>query len=649
MGEAACPSASKHIILGTAGHIDHGKTALVKALTGVDTDRLKEEKERGITIELGFASLALPGGVTLGIVDMPGHEKFIDHMVAGASGIDLVLLVVAADEGVMPQTREHLDICTLLGIRAGVVALTKVDLVDAEMEELAREDVRGLLQGTFLEGSPIISFSAVTGRGTQDLVAAIEAAAGRAQEKRSEGFPRLPVDRVFTMKGFGTVLTGTLLSGTLRVGDTVEILPGGHRAKIRGIQTHNRPVEESRAGRRTAVNLQGIDKAMVRRGDILVEPGRFRPSYMLYAYLEGVPHLQKPLADRTRLMFHWGTTKVYCRIVLVGSSSIPPGEGAMVQVRLEKPVFPVFGDRFIVRDFSTNRTVGGGIVLDPHAPKHKKKAEAEILPWLGRLRNGRLEDRLLYFVWKEGFTGASSTELAAVTNLPLSETSSALRALVEKGDLVVIDPEEERCVTEGRSKEVREAILSELSAYHREHPSQIGPLKEELRARLPERISEKLYQHSLATLAARGDIVVEREKIRLASHTVSLDAESLQTEQRVTDLLKAARLQPPSFKELCEQLQCKAQTLRPLLEHMAETGKAVKVSEDLFFHPDEIERLTKDLVRHLKEKGRIETQEFKALSDTTRKYTIPLLEYFDRVRITLRVGEHRVLRSKEPA
>lgn len=648
MRETARLSASKHIIVGTAGHIDHGKTALVKALTGVDTDRLKEEKERGITIELGFASLELPGGITLGIVDMPGHEKFIDHMVAGASGIDLVLLVVAADEGVMPQTREHLDICTLLGIRTGVVALTKVDLVDPEMEELAREDVKGLLQGTFLEDSPIISFSAVTGRGTQDLVAAIETAAARAQEKRSEGFPRLPVDRVFTMKGFGTVLTGTLLSGTLRVGDTVEILPGGHRAKIRGIQTHNRPVEESRAGRRTAVNLQGIEKAMVRRGDVLVEPGLLRPSFMLYAYLESVPHLQKPLADRARLMFHWGTTKVYCRIVLIGPSSVPPGDGAMVQLRLEKPVFPVFGDRFIVRDFSTNRTVGGGLILDPHAPKYKKKAEAEILPWLERLRNGRLEDCLLYFVWKQGSMGAPIKELAAVTNLPLSETRNALSRLVEKGDLVVVDPEEARFVTAGRSKEVCEAILCELSTYHREHRSQTGPLKEELRARLPERISEKLYHHSLATLAARGDIVVEREKIRLASHAVSLDAESLETEERVADRLKTAGLQPPSFKELCEQLHCKAQTLRPVLEHMAETGKAVKVSEDLFFHPEEIERLTRDLVRHLKERGLIETQEFKVLSGTTRKYTIPLLEYFDRVRITLRVGEHRVLRSKEP-
>ncbi len=332
---------------------------------------LTGSKKKKITIELGFTSLTLPGGLTLGIVDMPGHEKFIDHMVAGASGIDLVLLVVAADEGVMPQTREHLDICRFLGIRAGLVALTKVDVVDEEMEELAREDVRSLLKGTFLEDSPIVSFSAVTGKGKEALLSAIEQQIHKAQEKQAEGFCRLPIDRVFTVKGFGTVLTGTLLSGTVRVGDIVEILPHGHRAKIRGIQTYNRSVAESRAGCRTAINLQGLEKSMVQRGDLLVEPGRFQPSYMIYAHFQSVSQNPKPLADRTRLMFHWGTTKVFSRLVLLETASIPPGGEAWVQIRLEKPIFPVYGDRFILRDFSTNRTVGGGVVLDPYATKYK--------------------------------------------------------------------------------------------------------------------------------------------------------------------------------------------------------------------------------------------------------------------------------------
>ena len=402
------PPMEKRVILGTAGHIDHGKTALVRALTGVDTDRLKEEKQRGITIELGFTSLPLPSGLRLGIVDVPGHEKFIDHMVAGATGIDLVILVVAADEGVMPQTVEHLEICRLLGIRTGLIALTKKDLVDEEMQALALDDVQDLIQGTFLEGKPIVPVSSTTGEGKEALLEAIEHCAREARERSTSGVARMPIDRVFTMKGFGTVVTGTLLSGRLALSETVEILPSGHRPKIRGIQVHNEQVADAAAGCRTAVNLQGIEKAAIRRGEILSEQGRFAPSYRVNASFHCLKNAPKALPNRFRVMVHWGTERVFGRIVFLDPiPAMEPGNTGWAQISVESPIFPVIGDRFIIRDFSTNHTLGGGVILDPRAQKFKAKHRDALIPWLERLKSEAPEDKISYLVWKQGVGGCS--------------------------------------------------------------------------------------------------------------------------------------------------------------------------------------------------------------------------------------------------
>ncbi len=637
----------KRIILGTAGHIDHGKTALVKLLTGIDTDRLKEEKERGITIELGFASLVLPSGLRLGIVDMPGHERFIDHMVAGASGIDLVLLVVAADEGVMPQTVEHLEICQLLGVKTGLVALTKSDLVDAEMLELAREDVSELVRGTFLEGKPVIPFSSVTGEGRQALLEALEALAAEATSKGQEGFARMPIDRVFTMRGFGTVVTGTLLAGRLRVGDTVEILPSGHRAKIRGLQVHNQPVEESLAGSRTAVNLQGLEKSSIERGETLVEPGRFSPSRRVYAYLQYLRQNRKALPDRFRLVVHWGTARAFGRVILIDREALEPGKAAFAQIKLESPLLPIFGDRFVVRDFSTNRTLGGGVILDPHAERYKTRLRDTVLPWLERLQTESPSGRIEYFLWKESRKGATADELAVWCRMGPDECLRLCRDLAEKGHLVEYDPEQKAFIRLDSVESLCREIVDELSAFHEQNPYEEGMPREALRSSLAAPVSDKLVSFCLARLVAQGQATLARDRVRLASHRIELSAADAELRQRILSRLAGAASMPPTVKEMAAEEGCPEPRLKTLLEYLAKTGEAVKVAEDLYFAPAVVEDLKERLVSYLEERGEIQAGDFKTLSRSTRKYTIPLLEYFDRTRVTLRKGDSRVLRERK--
>jgi selenocysteine-specific elongation factor len=638
----------KRIILGTAGHIDHGKTALVKALTGVDTDRLKEEKQRGITIELGFTSLTLPSGLRLGIVDVPGHEKFVNHMVAGATGIDLVLLVVAADEGVMPQTVEHLEICRLLGIRTGLVALTKQDLADEEMLALAIDDIQDLVRGTFLEGKPILPFSSVTGQGKEALLQAIDRCAEEAEERSTSGVARMPIDRVFTMKGFGTVVTGTLVSGRLRLGETVEILPSGYRLKIRGIQVHNEQVAEAAAGSRTAVNLQGIEKAAIRRGEILCEQDRFTPSHRVNASFLCLKSVPKPLPNRFRVMVHWGTERVLGRILSLDQRPVlEPGSTGWVQISLESPIFPVIGDRFIVRDFSTNHTLGGGVILDPRAQRFKAKTRGLLIPWLERLRSESPRDKVGYLVWKKGAGGASLQELSTYSRLAEEEVRGACSILAAEGSLVEFDPEQHAYVEADALRDLADRILEELRDFHRTSPYQSGMPKEAIRSRLAESIPEKLIAFAVDRLAEEGKILPDRDRIRIADHSVRLTDKDEALRLRILEALEQSGAMPPTVKELDEQTGCGETRLRTLLDYLAERQELVKVAEDLFYAAPVLEDLKGRLLAHLQEKGEIQAGDFKTLSGTTRKYTIPLLEYFDRIRLTLRVGDRRVLREKK--
>ena len=394
----------KHVILGTAGHIDHGKTTLIKTLTGVDLDRLKEEKERGITIQLGFTSFLLPGGQRLGIVDVPGHEKFIRNMVAGVGGIDIVLFTIAADEGIMPQTREHLDICKILKIRRGIIALTKTDLVDEEWLQLVQEEIRAFGKGSFLEQAPIIPLSSVTGEGISSLIAVMEQMSREIEERPSAGIFRLPIDRVFSMKGFGTVATGTLISGSVSVGDSVEILPGRFEAKVRGIQVHNQQVSQATAGLRTAINLQGVEKEAVQKGSMMVHPRTLQPTARIDVRLEHLPSSSKPLKNRSTARFHSGTSEVFCKVILLDKDELSPGSSSLAQIILEAPVVVLPHDRFVMRSYSPLYTIGGGEVLDSHPHKHKRLAE-ETVGQLSAIQTGSEKEQTLLFISDAGFAG----------------------------------------------------------------------------------------------------------------------------------------------------------------------------------------------------------------------------------------------------
>jgi len=554
---------------------------------------------------------------------------------------------VAADEGVMPQTVEHLEICRLLGIRNGLVALTKADLVDAEMLALAEEDVRDLTRGTFLDGSPVVPFSSVTQEGHETLRHALDRIAQTYTERRSDGPVRLPIDRVFTMKGFGTVLTGTLLAGTLHVGDTVDVLPSGLRAKIRGLQVHNRPVREAAAGSRTAINLQGVEKAMVQRGEILAEPGRFPPSFRVNVHLEYRPGHARPLQDRFRVMVHWGTTRVFGRIrLLTGPEPLEPGGTGFAQIQLERPIFPVYGDRLIVRDFSTNQTLGGGVVLDPDAVRFKSKQKNALLSSLERLHKGDPGDRVLYALRKRGSRGATHRELSVWTGLGERETLQVLEGLAGAGDLLEADPEQHLYLCSRVLETLQESLREQIRAFHEKQPLQSGMPKEAAGGVFKEPAPDRIVAFALARMAEQGEVVVNRDRVRLAVHRVRLSEADEALCRTIRETFMEKGLMPPTVKELAEQTDGTEQKLRPLLDYLANGKELVKVNETLYFSSPIIEALRGRLVEHLGKHGEIVAADFKTLSQTTRKYTIPLMEYFDRTRLTLRLGDRRVLREK---
>ncbi|HUJ18594.1 MAG TPA: selenocysteine-specific translation elongation factor, partial [Nitrospirota bacterium] len=429
----------KYIILGTAGHIDHGKSSLVKALTGTDPDRLKEEKERGITLDLGFASLDIPGGHRMGIVDVPGHEGLIKNMLAGVGGMDIVMLVIAADEGIMPQTREHLAICDLLHVKKGLIVLTKMDMVDKDWLALVQDEVRDFVKGTFLEKSPILAVSSKTGENLPGLIQALAKLANEVAPKSSNGILRLPIDRVFTMKGFGTVITGTLLSGVISTEQEVEVLPRSIRTRVRGIQSHNQAVQRAVAGQRTAVNLQGVEKDQLSRGDTIVSAGFFQATRTLDAKLELLQQAPRGLKTGSRIRFYNTTQEALGRLTVLGSSELAPGQEGFVQIRLEQPVIIQHGDRFILRFYSPMETLGGGMVLNPHPRRHKQAAMQESLKNLGTLEKGTREEALALFIAGRGLAGMEENELIGVTAADKQEITQALASLVQKKAVLRVD------------------------------------------------------------------------------------------------------------------------------------------------------------------------------------------------------------------
>jgi len=634
----------KHIVLGTAGHIDHGKTTLIKALTGVDCDRLKEEKERGITIELGFAAMTLPSGISISIVDVPGHEKFVHHMVAGATGIDLVVLVVAADEGIMPQTREHLDICKLLRVKKGLVALTKIDLVEKDWLELVREEIREFLQGTFLENSAIIPVSSITGEGVADFVREIDKLAQEVEERSPEGIFRLPIDRVFTMKGFGTVVTGTVVSGKVSIGDNLEILPSGLETKVRGIQIHGKPVEVATAGARAGINLQGLEKSAITRGEVLVHAQTLRATNALDAVFNLLPNTPKPLKNRTRVRLHVGTMEVLGRILILGAEEIKPGEEAYIRLLLEEPTVALAGDRFVIRSYSPVITIGGGEILDAF-PTRPKRLSPNLQTEMDVLLKSSPEEKIKLHLWKAGPAGLSFAEIGMHLNLAPGQLKSLVDLLISQGEILAYNGDRLRYLHPRVMDELKESCLNFLREFHLQNPLQPGASKEELKSKLPPQMDSRLFQHLLSLLVAEKKIVVEKDLLRLASHTVSLKEEEKDLRQKIINLLAKAALQPPTVKEISTALHVSSAELKPVLQLLTREGILVKVKDELYFHRSAIAELEGKVIRFLQEQKEMSPTQFKEMTQVSRKFAIPLMEYLDAQKITLRVGDKRVLRK----
>ena len=632
---------TRHVVVGTAGHIDHGKTSLVKALTGIDTDRLPEEKARGITIDLGFAFLEEPGGLTIEIVDVPGHERFVKNMLAGVGGIDLAILVIAADEGVMPQTREHLAICSLLRIRGGLVALTKTDLVESDWLELVRDDVATLVRATFLQGAPIVPVSAKTGAGLPALRQALRRLAEAVPERAVDQLARLPIDRVFTVRGFGTVVTGTLAAGRLVVDDRVEVYPKGVEAKVRGLQTHGHPVAEARAGQRTAVNLQGVERAALERGDVLAHAGTLVPAVLVDGTLELLPDAPRGLKTRTRVRFHAGTSEIMARVLLLDRAELAPGETAFARFRLEAPLVAHPSDRFVVRSYSPIVTIGGGTLLDVDPPRFKRKAPA-LVAHLTLLQTGGPEVVLEEHVRHVGAAGVRLAALSGRVPFGPERLRGLLDALVAVGRVLVVD--RDWFLHPESASRLRALVVGALTAFHRAHPLRPGMSREELRGRSGG-ADERVFAALLAALETEGVVKSERDKVRLAAHAVRLTPE----QQRIVDQLEQeflrAEAAPPSPDEALGRAGLRGDEEHELFQVLVQSGRLLRVKESLFFHARALDAIQQKLVAMLRERKEIGPADIKDLLGISRKYAIPLLEFFDQRRVTTRVGERRVLRG----
>jgi len=635
----------KHFVLGTAGHVDHGKTALIKALTGVDTDRLKEEKKRGITIELGFASLALPSGQTLGIVDVPGHEKFIKNMVSGAAGIDLVMMVIAADEGIMPQTKEHLYICSLLGISKGIVALTKTDMVEKEWLDLVQSEITEFLQGTFLEGAPVVLVSAIKQEGLTDLIKAIDTTVSKINEKTDDGIFRLPVDRVFTMKGFGTVVTGTLVSDHIKTGEEVEILPGDIAARIRGIQVHNQSVEDAWAGQRTAINLQGVEKSIIERGNVLVRPKTVWPSQRLDVFVEFLASNSKSLKNKALVRLHTGTSEIIARITLLDKDELAPGQKAFAQLVLANKDVIVSGDRFVLRSYSPITTIGGGQIIDPLPSKHKRQNE-KIIAALNILQNGSLPEKISIIMERTGFSGINLRGLNFRLGVNTKKIREALEGLLSNKKAILLDSEDTTVISAFFYNQLEELISKNLAAYHKKNPLQMGISKEQLKETLGRAISVKLFNLALRNLGKKETIVSDKDNVRLAEYQVQLAGDLDSLHNNIAMIYNDAGLTPPSLTDVVNNFKDQKAKAQSIIKLMLKDGDLIKINEELCFASGSLNKLRDDYKAMLVKDGKATPATFKELTGLSRKYIIPLMEYFDMSKLTVRVDDHRILREK---
>ena len=644
----------KHVIVGTAGHIDHGKSALVKALTGTDPDRLAEEKRRGITIDLGFAHLEIPAQadrpvLRLAFVDVPGHERFVKNMLAGIGGIDLVLFVVAADESIKPQTREHFDICRLLDVRRGLVALTKTDLVDRDLVELVRLEVEEFVGGSFLAGTPIVPVSVRTGEGLDRLTAELARLAAEAPAKDSSRYFRLPIDRAFVMKGFGPVVTGTLVSGTLTKDNEVELFPMRRRVRVRGIQVHGQPAERALAGQRTALNLAGIELAELERGMTLAAPSLFEPTQRIETLLHLLPSV-RPLKHRARVHFHCGTAAVVSEVRLgTGMEKLEPGSSTYAQLLLREPTLLLPGDRFIIRQFSPVITIGGGRVLDNQAsPRRARSGTARsgtggnTAEFLKILETGSREEILLALL-QRGEPAAAASQLISRTGWLESELRETAGALAQQKKAEILSDSPLVLAHGERFRGLLAEATARVEKFHAANPLLPGIPKEELRDRSFGRLSPLVFEAALARLAAEGRLEAQGEIVKQAGRRIVLTEEEARAKQRITAAFENAGLTVPSVKEVLAKLPIEPQRAQKILQILIKELALVKVSQELVFHRSAIERLRAQLAHYKARSDRLNVSSFKDLAGITRKYAIPLLEYLDRERVTRRVGDDRVI------
>jgi selenocysteine-specific elongation factor len=630
-------------VIGTAGHVDHGKSTLVKALTGIDPDRLKEEQERQMTIDLGFAWLTLPSGEQVGVVDVPGHQDFIKNMLAGVGGIDAALFIIAADESVMPQTREHLAILDLLKIPAGVIALTKVDLAEsAEWLELVQAEVMEVMEGTILERAPIVPVSAVTGQGLDALRQALDEVLSKVPPRPDRGRPRLPIDRVFTVAGFGTVVTGTLSEGTLRTGQEVEILPDGLKARIRGLQTHKHKIEAALPASRVAINLAGVSTDDLERGDVVTTPGWLVPTQLVDARLDYLADAPRELRHNQEVELYSGAAQVMAYVRLLGARSLAPGQRGWIQLRLAHPIALVKGDRFIIRQASPSLTIGGGVVVDP-LPRHRhRRFRPEVIQRLETLAHGTPADLLLEILDRQGPTPARS--LAAEAGLPVETAAETLRQLVQEGSVFTLSATPADGLAASQQYVASPAgwsallgrLTGEVGDFHRAHPLRQGMPREALKSRL--KLETRLFSEALARAAAQGALAVGDTVVRLPDHAVRFSPAQQEAIDRLLRDFHRAPYTTPSYKEAATALG------EDVVLALVEAGRLVRLGPDVLLLPETYAELLAWVKRTIAERGSVNVAQVRDAFDTSRKYALALLEYLDDQHITKRVGDERVLR-----
>lgn len=628
----------KNIIIGTAGHIDHGKTTLIKALTGRNTDRWEEEQRRGITIDLGFTYFDLKSGDRVGIIDVPGHEKFINNMVAGVVGMDLVMLVIAADEGIMPQTREHMDILGLLGIEKSIIVLNKCDLVEEEWIELVEEEVKEELEGTFLENAPVMKVSAATGQGIPELIDMIEKlTADEVEQKDINTIPRLPIDRAFSMSGFGTVITGTLLAGSITKEDTLEMYPIGKECKIRSIQVHGQPVERCYAGQRVAINLSNIKKSEIKRGCVLAPPNNMKNTMMLDVKMNILPSSMRILTNHARLHLFTGTSEVLCRAILLDKEEIGPGESGYVQLRLEEEIALRRGDKFIVRFYSPMETIGGGVVLEPN-PTKKKRFHQETIEELERKESGSSGDIIDMHIHNSKDSMMTVAELAKITALSPEEVTEDVTSLEAQGMIKVFHMKKDSYTWHSSNdKAFQTELVEKLSDYHEKHPYRYGMQKAEIHNTFLKKVKPTVFDLYIDNLVEEGVIKRHNEFLSLPSHEIKKDALYEKTEKKLLEVFEKAQLDFPKLSEV-DMDGIESDVIDDILLLLMEEGKIIKLGEELYTLTPYIENSKKIIQGLLSQKDLITMGEIRDALETSRKNAKLIVEYMDSIKVTKRNG-----------